>query len=347
LKTRKLLISQFPKTPRTPRTTLVWYTLVHHHGNFEVDHGVWALYRGGLMANRFEWHVIANAVEVISLIDGKEHVIRGGGKWTFRLKGPLEPSDLLRPCDLVIYREVVSGVMEFRVPAQIMATLLCGAKLTSVAEALARGEEGPLEELRSSLAGYIKVPRALLAEVVWSGSWRTGPGVQREKLGLKTDTLLTRIGLEVSSIHRKHEQDGLTRSDGKIDPMIAAVPTDIVEPMYSGSGEIISPSLVDRRSYEDSVAQCYGVDWQAVDRKTHFGRSGFLLRASSAGVDYRADPAAWQAVYRQSDELAPAIRRNRRRIKAPQITVLSDGVFAEHLGGGTCFTHWANRDLEF
>lgn len=195
------------------------------------------------MASRFEYHIIAEALEVVSVLDGKEHRIGGSGNWRFRLKGPLEPSDALHPSEMVIYREVVNGVMEFRVPPQLMATLLCGAKLTSVGEALDRGDEEAIADLRSGLAGHIEPgdePRdalAFLAEAVWNGSWRTGPenGPGRPR----TDTLLTRLRRAFARARWARIKDGLTNSRGEIDRLIARVPRAtyaVPEPSTSQSG---------------------------------------------------------------------------------------------------------------
>jgi hypothetical protein len=310
------------------------------------------------MASRFEYHVIADAVEVVSTINGEEHRIRCSGKWIFPLKGPLEPEDaILYPePDPVIYREVVDGVMEFRVGPGIFATLVCGAQLTAAAEALKHSTGlSELRALRSSLAPLIEIPTdevGLLAGCVWDGSWRTGPGVRTTKRGRKVDTLLTRLRNALRAARWLRNTDGRRDSLDNIDPLIATMPSSIIAPLYSGSGELIAPSLADQRSYDDAMREFskLDVDWKAVNRDTHFskggrGRRGFLLRASGDGVEYRANPAAWQALYRKRGEVAEAVRKHSRRIAAPNLAQSSDGVFREHVEGGITFTHWLNRDL--
>jgi hypothetical protein len=169
---------------------------------------------------------------------------------------------------------------------------------------------------------------ALLGEAVWSGSWR-----QAER----PDTLLTRLQRKFALLLHGRRNDGRTDSRGEIDRLIAVLPNNVIEPVYSGSGEIVSPSLSDQRSYEDSISQSFGRDlnWAAVNKDAQFGRRGFLLRASGAGVNYR-----------HREKLAQAVAKNTKwhRIAAPNIAQNSDGAFRET---GWTFTHWRNRDIEF
>jgi hypothetical protein len=312
---------------------------------------------------RFEYRVIAENVEVISVIDGREHRLRGSGRLPERpalvvrakLKGPLRPEDADR--EYTIYQERVPGVMELRVSANVMATLLAGAKLTTAADAIERGDERIIRDLRDGLIEHVKIPDerlAFLGEAIWSGAWRTGPGLQRERLGLKFDTMLSRLKNEIETIARRHELDGRTNSKGKIDPLIAAVSRDIIEPLYDRSGEIISHSLADQVSYEHSAAPPgteLDVDLESAAADSKYGRHNrkrreFLLRKSMGDVDYRADAAEVRAFYNHRPDLAAAVLKHSKRvIAAPQITNLNEGAYLERIQGGAVWTHCYNRDL--